>query len=43
MPEQPTLEDRVTRLEQMLERAIAYGRKTAVGKVILEKLGLADA
>lgn len=43
MPDQPTLEDRVTRLEEMLNRAIAYGRKTAVGKVILAKLGLSDA
>ena len=45
MPDQPaaTLEDRVTRLEELLERALAYGRKTTVGQAILVKLGLLDA
>lgn len=42
MPDQ-TLEDRVTRLEELLDRALAYGRRTAVGRAILEKMGLADA
>lgn len=43
MPDQATLEDRVTRLEQLLDRAIAYGRKTAIGRAFLAKLGLDDA
>lgn len=38
-----TLEERVTRLEQLLDRAVAYGRKTAVGRALLAKLGLDDA
>jgi len=42
MPEQ-TLEERVTRLEQLLDRAIEYGRRTAVGRALLAKLGLDDA
>jgi len=42
MPEQ-TLEERVTRLEQLLERAIEYGQRTAVGRALLAKLGLDDA
>lgn len=42
MPEQ-TLEERVTRLEQLLDRAVAYARKTALGRSMLAKLGLDDA
>ena len=42
MPD-PTIEDRVTRLEELLERAVAYARQTALGRAVLAKLGLADA
>jgi hypothetical protein len=35
-----TLEDRVTRLEQLVDRAIAYGRKTPLGRAVLAKMGL---
>jgi hypothetical protein len=42
VPEQ-TLEERVTRLEQLLERAVAYGRRTALGRALIDKLGLDDA
>jgi hypothetical protein len=38
-----TLEERVTRLEQLLDRAVEYGSKTPMGRAILAKLGLADA
>jgi hypothetical protein len=38
-----TLEERVTRLEQLLDRAIEYGRRTAVGRALLARLGLDDA
>ena len=37
-----TLEERVTRLEQLLDRAVAHARKTAVGRALLAKLGLDD-
>ena len=37
---EPTLEDRVTRLEQLLDRAVEYGRKSAMGRALLAKLGL---
>jgi hypothetical protein len=42
MPEQ-TLEERVTRLEQLLERAVAYARRSAFGRALLERIGLDDA
>lgn len=42
MPD-PTLEERITRLEQLVNQMIAYGRKTAMGRAILAKLGLDDA
>lgn len=32
------VEERVTRLEDLLERAIAYARTTALGRAILAKL-----
>jgi hypothetical protein len=38
-----TLEERVTRLEQLLERAVAYGRRSALGRALIERLGLDDA
>lgn len=38
-----TLEERVTRLEQLLDRMIAYGNTTPLGRALLAKLGLADA
>ena len=38
-----TLEDRVARLEKLLDRAIEYGSKTPMGRAILSRLGLADA
>lgn len=34
------LDQRVARLEQILERAIAEGRKHPIGRLILGKLGL---
>ena len=40
---EPTLEERVTRLEKLLDQAVAYGRRTAFGRALLEKLGLDDA
>ena len=43
MTTEQNLEDRVARLERLLERAIEYGRKTSLGRVILERLGLDDA
>lgn len=39
MPE-ASVEDRVTRLEQLLERAIAYARTTALGRALLARLDL---
>jgi hypothetical protein len=35
-----TVEDRLTRIEQLLERAIAYARTTALGRAILARLDL---
>jgi hypothetical protein len=35
-----TIEDRVARLEQLLDRAIARARLTAAGRAILAMLGL---
>ena len=40
MSPQADLEDRVLRLEQLLDRAIAHARKSAGGRVILAVLGL---
>jgi hypothetical protein len=40
---QPTIEERVTRLEQLAEKLIAYGRSTAMGRALLARLGLPDA
>jgi hypothetical protein len=40
---EPTLEERVTRIEQLLDRAVAYGRQTALGRAILAKLGVDGA
>ena len=42
MPEQ-SLEERVSRLEQLLHRAIEYARRSAVGRALLARLGLDDA
>jgi hypothetical protein len=42
MSTEPTLEERVTRIEQLIEQAIAYGRRSAFGRALLAKLGLAD-
>jgi len=33
----------VTRLEQLLERAVEYGRRTALGRALIAKLGVDDA
>jgi hypothetical protein len=35
-----TVEDRLTRIEQLLERAIAYARTTALGRAILARIDL---
>jgi hypothetical protein len=35
-----SVEDRLTRIEQLLERAIAYARTTAFGRAILARLDL---
>ena len=35
-----TVEDRLTRLEQLAERLIAYARTTAFGRAILARLDL---
>lgn len=35
-----TLEERVTRLEQLLDQAIEYGRKSALGRAVLAKMGV---
>jgi hypothetical protein len=40
---QPTLEERVTRIEQLLDRAVAYARRSAFGRALLERLGIDDA
>jgi len=40
MSPQGDLEDRVLRLEQLLDRAIAKARLTAAGRAILAMLGL---
>jgi hypothetical protein len=37
---EPTLDERVRRIEQLLERAIATARQSAVGRSILARLGL---
>ena len=37
---EPTLDERVTRIEQLIERAIEHGRKSAFGRALLAKLGL---
>lgn len=34
------LDERVKRIEQLIERAIATARQTAIGRSILGKLGL---
>lgn len=36
----PDIEDRVARLEQLLDRVIAYARTTAFGRAILARLDL---
>jgi len=36
----PELEERVTRLEQLLERVISVARETKIGRMILAKLEL---
>lgn len=41
--ETPTLEDRVDRLEQMLDKLVAYARLSKTGRLILAKLGFDDA
>jgi hypothetical protein len=40
---EPTLEERVTRIEQLLDRAVAYGKQSGLGRAVLAKLGLLDA
>jgi hypothetical protein len=35
-----SVEDRLTRIEQLLERAIAYARTTVLGRAILARLDL---
>jgi len=40
MSPQGDLEDRVARLEQLLDRAIAHARKSPAGRVVLAMLGL---
>jgi len=40
---EPTIEDRVTRLEQLVDRAVEYGRRTPFGRLLLAKLGIPDA
>lgn len=39
MPE-PTVDERLTRIEELLDRAVAYARTTPFGRAILAKLGL---
>jgi hypothetical protein len=38
-----TTEERLDRLEQLLDRAIALARKYPLGRVILARLGVDDA
>lgn len=40
--DEATLEDRVSRLEQLLDRAVAYARRSAAGRMILARLGIDD-
>jgi hypothetical protein len=40
MPSDSSVEDRLTRIEQLLDRAIAYARTTAWGRAILARLDL---
>jgi hypothetical protein len=40
MSPQADLEERVTRLEELLDRAIARARQTAAGRAVLAMLGL---
>ena len=40
---EPTLEERVTRLEQLVDRAVAVASRTAMGRIILAKLGIDNA
>lgn len=42
MPE-TTLDERVARLERLLDSVIDYARQTRAGRLILAKLGLDDA
>jgi hypothetical protein len=35
-----SIEDRVARLEQLLEKMVAYARTTALGRAILARLDL---
>jgi hypothetical protein len=35
-----TVEDRLTRLEQLVDRVIAYARTSALGRAILARLDL---
>ena len=35
-----TVEDRLSRIEQIIDRAIAYARTTALGRAILARLDL---
>jgi hypothetical protein len=35
-----SVEDRLTRIEELLERAIAYARTTALGRAILARIDL---
>lgn len=41
--EQQTIDERVERLEKIVDRAVAYAKTTAVGRMILAKLGVSDA
>jgi hypothetical protein len=36
----PDIEDRIARIEQLLERVIAYARTTPLGRAILARLDL---
>jgi hypothetical protein len=40
MPPDSSVEDRLSRLEQLVDRAIAYARTTALGRAILARLDL---
>jgi len=37
---EPTIDERVKRIEQLLERAIETARQSAVGRNILARLGI---